>query len=123
MSMLLFTLLAAAQTPSAPQKNQPASNIEKSTSKAKENPHPVIQESLQNGRYIRLSDNSLWEINPSDRPITQSWITPVEIVAEPSDNTTYPFRLTNTLTKSSVLARRATAIAKPVPMPAKPAQK
>ena len=77
--------------------------------------HPTIQESLNNGRFIRLSDNTLWEINPGDTPITQSWITPAEIISAPSNNSDYPFRLTNSLTGSSVLARPSTTVPKRAP--------
>src|SRR5438105_14218925 len=38
----------------------------------------TLQENLKNGGYIRLSDGTLWEVNPGDTPITQGWITPVE---------------------------------------------
>lgn len=68
---------------------------------------PVLQETIGNGRYVRLSDDSLWEIHPSDRAITQSWITPAEILVTSSEDSDYPFKLTNSLTKSSVLAKRA----------------
>ncbi len=67
---------------------------------------PVLQENLKNGRYIRLSDNSLWEIHPSDTPITQGWITPVQIKVSAANDTAYPYQLTNTLTGSSVRARK-----------------
>lgn len=68
---------------------------------------PVLQENLQGGRLIRLSDNSLWEINPVDTPITQGWITPVEIKVAQSNSGAYPYELTNTLTGSTVKARPA----------------
>ena len=72
--------------------------------------HPSIQESINNGKYIRLTDNSLWEIQPKDTPITQSWITPVEILITESDNPNYPFKLTNSLTGSSVSARQVASV-------------
>ena len=119
MLMMIFTLIAA-QSPDL-QKNKAPSIIEKSSSpdhrppRKRKGSNPLIQESLNNGRFIRLSDNSLWEINPKDTPITQSWITPAEIIIAPSDDATYPFRLTNSITGSSVLARRTTAIPKTPP--------
>jgi len=73
---------------------------------------PYLSESFYNGRYVRLSDDSLWNIRPQDTPITQSWISSVEILVEPSQNTDYPYKLTNTLTGSSVLAKKATALPK-----------
>jgi hypothetical protein len=65
-----------------------------------------LEENLNNGHYIRLTDNSLWEINPVDTPITQGWITPVEIKVSPNSDPVYPTTLTNTLTGSSVKARK-----------------
>lgn len=69
---------------------------------------PIVQEVLKNGRFVRLSDSSLWEIDPSDTPITQSWITAVEIKVSSNGSGDYPYTLTNTLTGSSVKARKAT---------------
>ena len=68
---------------------------------------PVISEVLKSGRFVRLSDNSLWEIEKGDTPITQSWITPTEIKVASSTDPDYPFTLTNTLTGSMVKARKA----------------
>ncbi len=76
---------------------------------------PVLEENLKNGSLIRLSDNSLWEINPTDTPITQGWITPVQIKVTSSDDSAYPYNLTNTLTGSTVKAR------KPLDKPSTPA--
>ncbi len=68
---------------------------------------PQISENLQNGQYIRLTDGSLWNIRPSDTPITQSWITPTDILISSSGDAAYPFKLTNSLTGSSVYAQKA----------------
>lgn len=78
----------------------------KKRAQTKKKPGPILQENLQNGRYIGLSDQSIWEIHPADTPITQGWITAVEIKAEPSGDEKYPYKLTNSLTGSSVKARR-----------------
>ncbi len=79
---------------------------------------PILEENLKNGRYIRLSDRSLWEINPADTPVTQGWITPAEIKVTSSDDSTYPYNLTNTLTGSTVKARKSTQTT-PAPTPKK----
>ena len=73
---------------------------------------PTLQDNLYNGHYIRLTDGSLWEINPEDTPITQGWITPVEIIVSESGNTDYPYKLTNSLTGSSVRAKKAQSLKK-----------
>ncbi len=67
----------------------------------------TLQENLKSGSVIRLSDGSLWNIHPKDTPITQSWITPAEIVVSQSGDPTYPYKLTNSLTGSSVRAQKA----------------
>ena len=72
----------------------------------------VISENLYNGRYIRLSDQSTWEINPDDTPLTQGWITPVEIVVSQSGDPQYPYKLTNSLTGSSVKAQKVSKLPK-----------
>jgi hypothetical protein len=71
---------------------------------------PMITENFYSGKYIRLSDGSLWNIRPQDTPITQGWITSVEIIIEPSQDPDYPNKLTNTLTGSSVLAKKVTEL-------------
>ena len=76
---------------------------------------PLMQENLKNGHYVRLSDDSLWEIDPADTSITQGWITPVEIVVTPSKDAAYPFTLKNSLTGSTVRARKAQKVATPTP--------
>ncbi len=67
----------------------------------------ILQENLKSGSMIRLSDGSLWSIHPKDTPVTQSWITPVEIFVSPGTDPDYPYKLTNSLTGSSVRAKKA----------------
>lgn len=67
----------------------------------------TLQDNLNGGTYIRLSDNSLWNIRMSDTPISQSWITPVDIIVTQSGDPSYPYKLTNTATGSSIFARKA----------------
>jgi hypothetical protein len=77
----------------------------KKKSKAKE-PKSMLQENLNSGSSIRLEDGTLWVINPADTPITQGWITPVDILVTPTDDPEYPYKLTNSLTGSSVKAKK-----------------
>ena len=71
---------------------------------------PVVSEVLQNGRYLRLSDGSLWNVRSEDTPISQSWITAVELIISPSSDPDYPSKLTNSLTGSSVRAKKVEKI-------------
>ena len=68
--------------------------------------HAILQETLRNGRFIRLSDQTLWEISPEGSPIAQWWITPVEIIVSQSSESEYPYLLTNSLTESSLKAKK-----------------
>ena len=69
---------------------------------------PQLQDNLKGGQYIRLTDESIWEINPDDRLISQSWVTQIEIRVSEYDDEEYPFILTNSLTGSSVKAQKVT---------------
>ena len=66
----------------------------------------LLSENLQNGKFIRLNDGTLWAIRPQDTPITQSWITPVDIIQSPTGSADYTTKLTNSLTGSSVMANQ-----------------
>jgi hypothetical protein len=86
--------------------------------------YPTISEVLGNGTYVKLSDGSLWKIHPGDIPITQGWITPVEIIVEQSGASDYPYTLTNSLTGSKVRAQSASQLpANLMNAPATPAPK
>lgn len=82
---------------------------------------PTIQETSADGRYIHLSDNTWWEIAVKNRPITQSWITPVEIIVGSSGDADFPYSLTNSLTHSTVSAKKLEEApsrpAEPTPQP------
>lgn len=68
--------------------------------------HAILQETLRNGRFIRLSDQTLWEISPEESPIAQWWITPVEIIVSQSSENEYSYLLTNSLTETSLKAKK-----------------
>lgn len=71
---------------------------------------PRVEEVLKSGKFVRLTDKSLWEIDPQDTPITQSWITPSEIKVEETEDRQYPYSLTNKLTGSTVKARKVNKV-------------
>jgi hypothetical protein len=60
---------------------------------------------IDNGKRVLLSDNSLYEIAPSDVVTTSAWITPFPIKITQSDDPEYPYKLTNTYSGSSVKAK------------------
>jgi hypothetical protein len=75
--------------------------------------NPTLSENLMNSQYLRLSDDTLWNIRPEDVPIAQGWITPAEIVVTTSGNPFFSYKLTNQLSGSSVLARKADKLPPP----------
>ncbi len=86
------------------------------------NEYPLISEVINGGAYLKLSDNSLWEVLPSDWPISQSWITPVEIIPEKVPDSEDLYTLTNSLTGSKVRAKKISSMPKPEEKPKVPAQ-
>ncbi|HEX2582712.1 MAG TPA: hypothetical protein VHL30_01200 [Chlamydiales bacterium] len=84
--------------------------VDNSYNKPSKKNNPSLMENLYNGSYIRLTDNSTWNIRPQDRAIAQGWISQVEIVITPSGNTEYPSKLTNSVSKSSVLAKKVDSL-------------
>lgn len=70
----------------------------------------MLSENLHSGQYIRLGTGTLWKIHPKDMPITQGWITPVDIRIAQSGDSECPYKLTNTLTGSSVRAQKASEL-------------
>ncbi len=79
--------------------------------KSKEEAPPPQQSELSlsinidNGQKIELSDNSLWEIAPSDVPTSAIWITPFPVKIIPSGDPDYPCSIVNLNSGVSVKAR------------------
>jgi hypothetical protein len=86
----------------------------------RKNANPSLSENHFNGDYLRLSDGTLWNVRPEDTPISQAWITPVDIIVSNSKDPFYPYKLTNTVSKSSVLARKAETLPQMTPPPSSP---
>jgi hypothetical protein len=76
---------------------------------------PTLSENLMNSQYLRLSDGTLWNVRPEDVPIAQSWITPVEIVVTQSSSAFFPYKLTNKVSGSSILARKVEELPQAAP--------
>ena len=82
-------------------------------------PPPTAQLSLSinidNGQKLQLSDNSIWEIAPSDVPTAAVWITPFPVKITQSNDPDYPYLLVNINNGISVKARKAQAVSTPAP--------
>lgn len=72
----------------------------------------VISQNIASGGYIELSDSSLWKIHPDDTPISQGWISPVTILVQDSNDSTYPYFLVNSVTGSKIRAQRISSLPK-----------
>lgn len=55
-----------------------------------------VNKIIDSGNFIRLEDDSLWQVNPIDRIICRLWLYTEEIVVVESQNPTYPYSLINT---------------------------
>lgn len=69
-----------------------------------------VSQVMRAGAYVELTDNTLWEINPADRSITMSWISPVPIYVKPNQDQNYPYLLVNSVTSSKVRAKKVTSM-------------
>ena len=93
---------------------------EPSATKSVKGINPTLSENLLNSQYLRLSDGTLWNVRPEDVPIAQAWITPVDVVVSQSSNPFYPYKLTNKVTGTSILVRKADKLPKASPQPLSP---
>ncbi|MCH9613236.1 MAG: hypothetical protein SP1CHLAM54_02340 [Chlamydiia bacterium] len=67
----------------------------------------TMQENLQGGKLLKLSDGSIWQVNPSDLNISRIWLFPfeVEITRDPTSDS-YPYMMKNLSTGTSVNVRK-----------------
>lgn len=65
-----------------------------------------LSENFDNGKSIRLTDDSVFEVNPEDIQYSALWITPFPIQTVPSGNPNYPVKIINLNTGSSITARQ-----------------
>ncbi|MGD0665753.1 MAG: hypothetical protein ABSA17_08550 [Rhabdochlamydiaceae bacterium] len=76
---------------------------------ASEAPMPSLQQNLNNGSRLELTDGSIYEIAPSDQARTAFWISPIAIKVSASNDPMFPVELTNTLTGVTVRAKQVRA--------------
>jgi len=68
----------------------------------------TIEENINSGRMLKLSNGTIWEIAPQDTSITEIWIFPFPLEIKKSQNSTYPYYIINKRSKTKVLARPLT---------------
>lgn len=50
---------------------------------------------IDSGRMIQLNDNTIWEVDPRDQPISEAWLSSIPIKIVPSDDPDFPYLLVN----------------------------
>jgi len=66
---------------------------------------PTLQQNMNNGSQLELSDGSIYEIAPSEQAKTLYWLSPVGMEISASNDPMYPYLVKNTLTGVSVRAK------------------
>jgi hypothetical protein len=64
-----------------------------------------VSEVINLGQQLRLSDNSLFEVAPEDWDRASSWIIAANVVVTRSNDTYYPWQITNPISGLNVKAR------------------
>ena len=65
----------------------------------------TLEVNINNGKQLRMSDGSLFEIAPQDVPMTALWITPFKLTVSDSGDSTYPYLLQNMDSGTTVKAK------------------
>ncbi len=65
-----------------------------------------LEQNRNNGAELVMSDGSIYEVYPADRPKATFWMTPVSVTIEESGDPYYPFKITNNLTNVNVKAKQ-----------------
>ncbi len=54
-----------------------------------------LRDKLEEGRTLILDDESIWEVHPSDREITQRWLRVSSITVKATEKGSHPYLLSN----------------------------
>jgi hypothetical protein len=63
-----------------------------------------LRDKHDDGLVVILEDESMWEIHPSDRPLTARWLRMSTIVVEHTQKESYSYLLKNTTEQEMALA-------------------
>jgi hypothetical protein len=63
-----------------------------------------LRDKLEEGKIVVLEDESVWEVHPSDRLITQRWLRMSTINVEHTQKEGYPYLLKNSTEGESARA-------------------
>jgi hypothetical protein len=70
----------------------------------------LISEILGNGKYLLLSDQSVYEIEASFIPITKAWAKLSAVEIGTSDSSSYPLSVKNLSTQTAVEAKKVSLL-------------
>lgn len=70
-------------------------------------PKLTMRENLQGGKLLKLSDGSIWQVDPNDLNISRIWLFPfdVEITQDPHSDA-YPYKMKNLSTGTIINVRK-----------------
>ena len=86
----------AHQNVPPPPTNEDASQIELS-----------LSENIQGGKILKLTDGSMWEVDPNDVSISRIWLLPFPVkIEEDHSNVEFPYKFINLTTGSSVNVKK-----------------
>lgn len=68
----------------------------------------TVSINIADGKKIVLSDNSVWDVAPEDQQMASSWLGAQPVAISSSDNTLYPFLMTNMRTNTSIKVKKST---------------
>lgn len=83
--------------------NQPSASS--STSYAQKELY--LSENIEGGKFLRLSDNSVWEVDPIDLSRSKIWLFPFPVRLRKNGRQDFPYTLTNMNTGSKVDVRKS----------------
>lgn len=64
-----------------------------------------LSENINNGKFLRLSDDSLWEVDPIDISRADVWLFPFPVKIDHNGRADFPYTITNMNTGSKVDVR------------------
>lgn len=67
-----------------------------------------ISANIKGGKYLILNDNTVWEIAPEDHETSSSWLGPIELTIQNSQDKNYPVYLINLNNQTKVKAKATT---------------
>ncbi len=71
-----------------------------------ESKYVSLSENIQNGKILKLSDGTYWEVAPTDQNISSAWLFPFPVEIVPSKLPGFPYKLINKNTGSSIFVQK-----------------